>query len=182
MMRTVDSDVVILAVYACDKIEGIEQLWIDFGVGKHRRYISAHQITRNLPKHIVPCLPFFHAFTGCDTVSTFCGIGKRSAWKSWLAFREVDECFEHLSTGDLDLNDNLFNKIQRFVVIMYDRVSPCATVNECRRVLYTKRNRAIENIPPTAHALLQHTKRAALQAHIWTDCLQSCAAKYEPTD
>ena len=47
----------------------------------------------------------------------------------------------------------------------------CDGVNACRRMLYTKKNRAIENIPPTADALLQHTKRAALQARIWSDCL-----------
>jgi hypothetical protein len=88
-----------------------------------------------------------------------------------MSFREVDESFPKLSTGGSEIYDHIMSNIQRFVVLMYDRTSCCVGVNACRRMLYTKKNRAIENIPPTADALLQHTKRAALQARIWSDCL-----------
>ena len=70
--------------------------------------------------------------------------------------------------------------IERYTVVLYDRSSECSGVDECRRVLYTKKNRAIENIPPTANALLQHTKCAALQAHICMSCLMSTAHAYDP--
>jgi len=63
---------------------------------------------------------------------------------------------------------------------MYDRTSQSSSVNECRRVLFTRKNRAIENIPPTADALLQHTKRAALQAEIWDSCLDATANTSAP--
>ena len=45
-------------------------------------------------------------------------------------------------------------------------------VDAARCYLFSKKSREIENIPPTAAALLQHTKRAAFQAgHIWGQCL-----------
>jgi len=71
--------------------------------------------------------------------------------------------------------------IERYVVLMYDRTSTCPSVNESRRIMYTRKNRAIENIPPTADALLQHSKRAALQAHVWQACLSVTMPTYDPT-
>ena len=36
---------------------------------------------------------FFHAFTGCDTVSAFRGKGKRSAWQTWDVCSEASDVF-----------------------------------------------------------------------------------------
>ena len=35
-----------------------------------------------------------HAFTGCDTVSAFCGRGKKTAWNTWKVYPEVTTEFE----------------------------------------------------------------------------------------
>ncbi|KAG5900219.1 hypothetical protein JTB14_008101 [Gonioctena quinquepunctata] len=56
-----------------------------------------------------------------------------------------------------------FIQIQLFTVLMYDDNSQTETLNECRRVLYTQKNRSVENIPPTAEALRQHLRQAMLQ-------------------
>ena len=47
---------------------------------------------------------------------------------------------------------------------MYDRCSPAADVNTCRRQLFTSSNRAVEHLPPTCDVLKQHVLRAMLQA------------------
>ena len=39
--------------------------------------------------------------------------------------------------------------IERFVVLMYDRASSLASVNEYRKILYTKKQGTVEGIPPT---------------------------------
>ena len=47
-------------------------------------------------------------------------------------------------------------------------------MNEARQELFSKKSRAVEKIPPTQAALLQHTKRAAYQAgHAWGSALNS---------
>ena len=33
----------------------------------------------------------FHAFTGCDTVSSFDGRGKKTAWDTWMTFDDAEE-------------------------------------------------------------------------------------------
>ena len=46
-IRTVDTDVVVLAV-SCVKSFNITELWLAFGTGKHLRFIPAHQIVESL--------------------------------------------------------------------------------------------------------------------------------------
>ena len=70
-------------------------------------------------------------------------------------------CFFRLSMSEL--SDEDLKKIQRFVVLLYDRASTSMSVNECRRMLFTK-GRLVDAIPPTEDALIQHLKRAMLQS------------------
>ena len=79
VIKTVDTEVVIFAIF-CFKLLKINKLWIEFGVAGNTRYISIHVAVSSLPQSQTMCasLPFFHAFTGCDTVSSFFGIGKKS--------------------------------------------------------------------------------------------------------
>ena len=56
------------------------QLWVAFGTGKHLRYIPAHEIATSLGAEKAQALPMFHAFTGCDTVSSFAGKGEKTAF------------------------------------------------------------------------------------------------------
>ena len=69
-VRTVDTDVIVLAVATVQQIGQID-LWIAFGSGKDFRYIPAHEICASLGPRKSSTLPVFHAFTGCDTVSQF---------------------------------------------------------------------------------------------------------------
>ena len=48
MIRTVDTDVVVLAVARFRGLPNIVQLWISFGTGKDFRYIPIHEIASAL--------------------------------------------------------------------------------------------------------------------------------------
>ena len=61
-----------------------------------------------------------------------------------------------------------FQLLERFTVILYDRTSSLKSINEARRVLFCQRSKTMETIPPTQDVLLQHCKRVAYQAGIWT--------------
>ena len=63
-----------------------------------------------------------------------------------------------------DICEDDLNLIQRFVCLMYDRTSTHDQVNDCRRYLFATKRRDIEKCPPTEAALIQHIKRAQLQA------------------
>ncbi|KAK3703668.1 hypothetical protein QZH41_011790 [Actinostola sp. cb2023] len=85
MLRTVDTDVLILAVAVLSQLSehARPELWLAFGTGNHLRYIAAHEISSSLGPQTSKALPVFHAFTGCDTVSCFGGRGKNTALEVW---------------------------------------------------------------------------------------------------
>ena len=56
-------------------------------------------------------------------------------------------------TSATAIDEEDFKKIQFFTVLMYDLTSQAETVNECRRILYTQKNRSVENIPPSEQVL-----------------------------
>ena len=172
MIKTVDTDVVVLAISCFERL-GASQLWIALGSGKDLRYIAVHELVHILGTNCCNALPFFHAFTGCDTVSSFAGHGKKTAWETWNSFPDVTSAFLQLSSEPTDV-ELAMPVLQRFVVRMYERSSSKVAVNALRKHLFTKKGRPMEGLPPTEAALLQHTKRAAYQSgSCWYRSLQA---------
>ena len=58
LVRTVDTDVVVLAVMAAETLLADNEVWIAFGTGKHLRYLAAHQMVA-CQSHL-PFLCFMH--------------------------------------------------------------------------------------------------------------------------
>ncbi|KAG7170274.1 hypothetical protein Hamer_G016077 [Homarus americanus] len=69
MVRTMDSDVVRLVVSVAAKLD--TEIWVAFGTGNNFHYIAAQLIAESLGYEKTRALPVFHAFTDCDTVSSF---------------------------------------------------------------------------------------------------------------
>ena len=166
-IRTVDTDVVILAIAMFSQINP-DELWLAFGIKLHFRYMPIHEIVRGLDPVMCKTLPVFHAFTGCDTVSAFGGQGKKTAWSVWKVFPDVTEVFEDLMLMEDNISDLSLSLLERFVMLLYDQTSDLLTVNDARKQLFTQKSRSLENIPPTQAALKQHIKRVSYQAHCWS--------------
>lgn len=96
-------------------------------------------------------------------------IGERiSKWKAWERYPQVTAAFSSISQPSEEIELDVFDKLQRFVILMYDQTCSETDVNVARRYLFTQKNRTLEGIPPTRDALLLHIKRAAYQAgHVW---------------
>ena len=54
-------------------------------------------------------------------------------------------------------------------------------VNSARMELFGQKRQAVDKIPPSQNALLQHTRRAVYQAGIWTKCIISEQTNTWPT-
>lgn len=173
MLRTVDTDVVVIAVATFNDL-ALSELWVAFGVGKHLRYLPVHVIASSLGQLKSRALLAFHAFTGSDQTSSFANKGKKTAWDTWAINGEVTEVFNSLSTDPLTSTvTDAMPILERYTVLLYDRTSTCTTVNAARKDLFTRKGRDIDAIPPTADALLQHTKRTVfLAGHVWAKCLE----------
>ena len=52
------------------------------------------------------------------------------------------------------LSDNSISAIERFIFLMHDKTTYISNVNDCRRMLFTKKSKTVDNIPPTTNALI----------------------------
>ena len=64
---TVHSGVVIIALFVFFKLQRekeIDELWIEFGLGKFKRWIPINRYAEALRENVCNALPFFLAFSG----------------------------------------------------------------------------------------------------------------------
>ena len=128
------------------------KLWVAFGMGRHFSLMNVNEICSTLGESKSRAIPVFHAFTGCDCTSQFCGIGKKTAWRAWELNGQVTPALKHIATRpfqQLTASSEIFQKLERLTVIMYDKSSPLDSMNDTRLMLFSKRNRDLDNIPPT---------------------------------
>ena len=62
-VRTVDTDVIVLAIASFEKINP-DELWVVFGSGASFKYIPIHQLVNTIQPQMCSTLPFFHALSG----------------------------------------------------------------------------------------------------------------------
>ena len=149
-IRTADTDVVVLAVAAAARMS-IQELWVVFGTGRNFRYIPVHEIVASIGPNKSQALPMFHAYTGCDTVSSFATKRKKTAWDTWRSYNEVTTTFLALSAGPDQVADEDVTMLEQFTILLYDRTSDLVSIDEARKHLFTK-GRSIHAILPTRAA------------------------------
>ena len=136
LIRTVDTGVVVLAVYAINHLPAGCELWLTFGTGKSFRYLAAHQIAASLRPEMSHVLPIVHALTGCDTVSSFPGHRKKTAWATRKSWPELTDALLILADGPKEILDDVMNISERFVILLFDRTSTCTKVDQAKRKLF----------------------------------------------
>ena len=80
----------------------------------------------------VQALPMFHALTGCDTVSSFVGRGKKTAWSTWNVQPQFTAAMLQLSCAPSDIQDDVMHAIEWFVILLYDRTSTYTDIDKAR--------------------------------------------------
>ena len=179
LVRTVDTDVICVLI---GKFHSLQEhcpqlsIWVAFGTGKKFVHLSINAVIDSLGKDKAEALPSFHAYTGCDCVSSVFGRGKRTAWEAWRCLPDVTKAFQQIMKDpfcNITEESEHFKLLEHFTVIMYDKTSSLESVNECRRALFCQKGKSMENIPPTQAALLQHSRRAIYQAGIWATADQA---------
>jgi len=129
-IRSVDTDVVVLAVALACTLEADDEVWVmSFGTGKAFRFLAAHEMARALGPEKAQALPMFHALIGCDTVSCYARRGKRTAWAVWIALPELTQVLIDLTTAPAQVDEDATQTIERFVILLYDRTSTSTDVN-----------------------------------------------------
>ena len=172
VVRTMDSDVVVLAVSAFIALENqITELWVAFGTSRHFRYIPIHIIATQLGQSKAASLPAFHALTGCDTTSAFFGKGKRTAWDVWQSLPDLTVALQALGRSNISLQtlDVHLPVLEKFVTRLYGvSDTEITSVDAARHHLFLQKGKDFHQMPPGSDALYQHLLRVAYQSgHVW---------------
>ena len=162
LLRTVDTDVVVIAI-AVSQALSISELWITLAAGKNLRFLPVHEIVSSLgPKNRKLCrcsislqaVIQFHLFLG--------KIRKRHG-KRGSHITRLQMLLTSCLTDQKVYGECIMNILERFIVLLYDRTCPKMKVSEARKMLFTQKGRSLELIPATRAASLQHVKRAVYQ-------------------
>ncbi len=160
-----DTDVLVLLIHHFPVINA-EKIYLIVGVkGRHTdntRSIAVHDIYRKLtPAQQAVILPVY-CITGCDTISSFYGIGKRTVFKIFMKItREVSDMSE---LGEGYLSSSVVDACTYFVGVLYGNQST-SKLNSLRASLALKRSP--KKIPPTDTSFRLHILQAAYQFSIW---------------
>ena len=169
-IRTVDSDLVCIAIALFLEIENLTHLWIGYGKGKDYKDVAVHHEARKLGKDKSLALLVFVCLGGVDTVSQPLGIGKKTSWDTWKIMPEMTAVFLKLLEDpySIDSDPSIFASLQHFMIKCYSKVCSAPTLDLARLKLFETGSKVLEALPPTTASYYQHCRRAILQgAYFW---------------
>ena len=119
VIRTVDTDVLIIALGSLHLLAESKQVWIETGlVTKNTlRYININQIHNHFGVGFCTGLPAFHAFSGRDYTASFNRKGKTRPMKLLEKNGSVQQVFSKLHDWDAITEEDI--QIVGFVCAMY---------------------------------------------------------------
>lgn len=174
IIHSPDTDVAVLCLNQYRSIQESQynELWLKTGVSDKARFIPIHILYTNLHPLLLQCLPAFHAITGCDTTSSFFGIGKKSAWDVLIKDPQLQQ--QLVSLGEQPfITEDALKSCEAFVCNLYTTSRLFTSTDDARYFLFCQKNKKSEDLPPTSESLCHHLKRANYQVHIWKKALTS---------
>ena len=133
------------------------------GTRSRSRVINVTQVCEQLAVEVCRALPGLHTLTGCDTISSFAGKGKKAALD--IVKSSIHRIGERVPPMRKEKKRKMFSS--QFVCLLYSDVN-CCIVNDTRYKLFCKnQNLQSYQLPPTHGALQKHLQRANYKAYVW---------------
>ena len=137
------------------------------GRGTDKKIYSANDIYNEVGESCCLGLPFFHAFTGCDSTSSFFEKSKKKLFEHWMKSehtQDVTLAFQQLRwLPTTETFGNNIDIIEQFVATLY-----CKDVAELGHtrfeMILLSANNDFRKLPPSRRSLEQHVKRSSYQA------------------
>ena len=154
--------------------------WIDFGLGDYRKLISIKHSYGMMGDSICLALPFFHAFSGCDSTCSFYRKTKKNLFDHWMTYPEHEVltlllAFQQLSWQPLPtVIEAQFPVIEKFIDYSFGQ-NDQNSVDNARYIIFSSSpNSNLRELPPSQTALKEHVLRSAYQSGwIWGTTLSS---------
>jgi hypothetical protein len=121
VVKSPDTDVLVLLIHYFPQMTSTCEVWFQTGmvtsIKDFRRYIPVYEMCKSLNSVVCNILPAAHAIIGCDTTSSFLGIGKKYMLK---ALKETHNQFSDLSMiSHADVDDSV-DVCRKLISRLYD--------------------------------------------------------------
>lgn len=172
IIKSPDTDVLLLCIHFFPSMRNTKELWFKTGTVTRtkdgRRYLPVHDICHIQGPLVCKLLPAVHALTGCDTTSSFFGIGKKTVLKTLKD--NIDE-FADLNKLCLLDSETSIDVSRNFVARLYDQKGKMKSahdnLNRLRVKIAKQKDVSLAKLPPCEASFVQHVLRASLQTYIW---------------
>ncbi|KAJ8685740.1 hypothetical protein QAD02_021533 [Eretmocerus hayati] len=161
-----DIDLLVILTQLADE----HDLVYSFEPGKGKtpsKYFSSRSFH---PEHLSNSVAFFHAFCGCDTVSSIFGKGKNAIVRLFQNKPELIPLATPFNQENASV-DTLVKNGTRIMARLYDPQGETDDLDEMRykyfRLKTTKLSSELETLPPTRKATKQHILRTFFQIQLW---------------
>ena len=177
IIKTSDTDAIVLCIYFDKQMTNTSELWVQMGnvssVKDGCRFLLIHELCSSLSEITCRVLPGAHALSGCNTTSSFFGNGKKLVYT--ILKDAASDIHDLDNLGDPD-KDVAISCSSRFVARLYDQKKYFASshhnINKLQVKLATSRDASLVRLPPSEAVLRQHLLRASFQTKDWhTFCL-----------
>ena len=145
----------------------------------HQRYIPVHKIYDKLSPDEKAILLSVYCLSGCDTVSSFYGHGKATAFRVMKKHASKLKALALLGESPY-LSQDTEDACIAFVGSMYGKVD-CKSLNTLRCEKAVK-SIVAKKLPPTQDSFHLHVLRALFQLLIWRNAVVGVHDLPEPTD
>ncbi|KAI3381643.1 hypothetical protein SNEBB_009797, partial [Seison nebaliae] len=176
-----DTDVFILCLAFQSQIDSA--MYIKCGSASRIRYIDVRKVADVIGQNVCASLLGLHAYTGCDSISSFSGRGKLTALKLLKDNANFQETFKQLGQ-DWTVSVELLTNLEIFTCRLYAAQTDISDVNEMRYQLFRIKNGNVDSsqLPPCHDCLKMHAVRANYQAAVWQRSLTARPTVENPVD
>ena len=175
-VRSPDSDIFWILLYHARKID--ITILFDTGHGNKKRLINITNLSKHYTEQMCEAMLALHAFTGCDSVSSFRGIGKIKPLKLLLKSPAHCDALRHLG-DDWNIDDDLLSGCEKFTCALYGKCKS-ESVDEVRHLMLKSKCDGdisvdslksstidLARLPPSRACLREHVARTNYQTRVW---------------
>ena len=186
IVRSTDTDVFLLLLHFCPQFDHLTGLKFDTGVGDRRRWIDISLLHQSMNEDLISSLLGFHAFTGCDSTSSFVRKGKLKPLRFLNNSKHFQSTFQGIGEQP-SISKEIKEELENFTCKMYGS-SGISNINTLRfvkakerfgfhskgtKLVYEKDNADLSLLPPCRSSLEFHIDRANYQTYIWKQSLSA---------
>ena len=176
-----DTDVAVLLLHHRSAIDCEEIYMLTGKEEKHtfsKRFIPIHEIHKKLSQDELNILLSVYCISGCDTVSSFFGHGKKSAFKVLKKYSSDLQGLKDMGQNSALTREQIDAGV-KFVGMLYGDTNT-TSLNSLRSGKASGKV-GPRKLPPTDDSLKSHLLRSVLQLYVWRHALIPNPTALEPT-